>query len=91
MNEIQRLAETIKQKYPSVETSIDAPLHDDGIWHLDIITPTNRWNIQWGTTWGFGFSDCSPGVDVGYGEGCDEHFKTFEEIEKRLDEVLCQK
>jgi transcriptional regulator with XRE-family HTH domain len=85
MNSIERLHDYIIQAHPTATAELTPPLHDWGIWSLDVDKADKRLAIHWSPTTGFGVSNAN---NENFGEGPDEIFDQLEPVQRRVDELL---
>jgi len=85
MNEIQRLNELIRKAFPDAKIDLTAPLHDDGVWSLDIDLDDQHLAVEW--TLGRGFGVSSARLET-FAERPDEFYASLEEVNKRLDQLM---
>jgi hypothetical protein len=87
MNPLQTLSSEIRDAYPMASVKIDAPLHEAGVWFLDIHHPKLSLVVEWFAEKGFGLSRTE---DAAFGTGPDEVFVTAAETRQRIDQLLAQ-
>jgi len=84
MNQIAKLRDNLKNRFPDIPMEVDAPADDRGRWFLDIRSTGNAGPIvvEWRPDRGFGVS--TPGADD-YGTGPDE---VYTNLKATFDRVV---
>lgn len=84
MNQIERLRDDLKRRFPDLSMEIDAPLDEErGSWHLDIWREGARMiNVEWRPDRGFGVSTPD---EHDYGVGVDE---VYPNVKATYDRVV---
>lgn len=85
MKPIERLREYIKIAYPQAVVTLTPPLSEDGVWSIDLAHGERNLVIEWSLSTGFGVSSLN---DESYGERPDEAFKSLEDVQRRIAELL---
>jgi len=85
MNNIQELREQILRRHPDAVLNIDGPLHETGVWSLDIDLADKHLIVEWSPATGFGISTKSFET---FGETADEHITSFSDAQRRVEELL---
>jgi DNA-binding XRE family transcriptional regulator len=85
MTPLSELAKRLRKSCPNAQLDFSEPTAPDGVGFLDISSAGNVLEVQWQEKWLFGLS--SPGGQ-GYGEKPDEVYRTVEETEARIVELL---
>lgn len=85
MNKIQELREQILRRHPDAVLNIDAPLHQTGVWSLDVELAEKHLIVEWSSETGFGISTKSFET---FGETADEQISTFSDALRRVEELL---
>jgi transcriptional regulator with XRE-family HTH domain len=85
MNNIQQLHDYIRKTYPAAKTELSPPLHEGGIWSLDVDLAEKQLAIQWSPATRFGLSSVN---SENFGEGPDEVLDQLELAQRRVDELL---
>lgn len=87
MNQIERIRDDLKRRFPNLTVSLDKPADEKGSWFLDVqrgddFRPVV---IEWRPDRGFGVS--TPGEDD-YGAGADEIYAKPREALERADALI---
>ena len=85
MTPIDALYKYIRHTYPNASVDLTAPLHEGGVWSLDVDLDTKSLAIEWSSKTGFGISSVSR---ENFGEAPDEVFGVLEEAQTRIDQLL---
>jgi len=82
---IEQLRKYIKTTQPQAAVTLTPPLSKEGVWSIDLICGEKKLTIEWSLATGFGVSSLS---DESYGERPDETFKSLEDVQRRITELL---
>ena len=85
MNLIKALHEHIQRTHPKATADFTPPLDADGLWSLDVDLADKHLAIQWSAATGLGVSNTS---DENFAEGPDEVFRSLDEAQHRVDQLL---
>jgi transcriptional regulator with XRE-family HTH domain len=85
MQPIEQLRKHIKTLHPQTSVTLTPPLRKDGVWSMDVALGHKRLVVEWSLATGFGLSSLS---DDSYGERPDETFKTVEDVNRRISDLL---
>jgi transcriptional regulator with XRE-family HTH domain len=85
MTPIELLREYIKGAHPQATVTLACPLSEDGVWSMDLVCGDKRLAVEWSRVTGFGVSSLS---DESYGERPDEAFKSLNDVQRRITELL---
>lgn len=85
MNRIEELKEAIQGVLPAAEVSLERPLHEDGVWWLDVRLGKHAVAIEWKRSRGFGVSSVPA---EGLGGGPDELYREAEAVVERVAHLL---
>jgi transcriptional regulator with XRE-family HTH domain len=82
---IELLRKYIKTTHPQAAVTLTPPLNQEGVWSIDLACGDKQLAIEWSLATGFGVSSLS---DQSYGERPDETFKSLEDAQRRITELL---
>lgn len=85
MNAIERLSDTLKERFPTASLAMDPAEVPDGSWWLDVELQGHRVVIEWRPKAGFGIS--TPSGDD-YDSGADEIYTSESAASNRVKELL---
>jgi hypothetical protein len=85
MNSIERLRDSVAERFPTANFSLDAPDDPEGFWWLDIYLNDYHVVVEWRPRQGIGVS--SPSVDD-YGPGADEICESATDAFARIRELV---
>jgi len=85
MNLLEQLQARVIAQVPGVETKIEAPLRENGVWWLDVKLREQTLAIEWSRWQGFGVSSLP---SQGLGEKPDETYTELEQATARVLELL---
>ena len=85
MKPIEQLRKYIKTTHPQAVVTLTPPLSKEGVWSIDLTCGDKKLAIEWSLATGFGVSSLS---DESYGERPDETFKSLEDVQRRITELL---
>src|SRR5579863_5981798 len=85
MNSINALTRYVRAEYPAASVALAPPLHNDGLWSLEVDLSEKHFTVEWSAAAGFGFSSAG---DENFGEGVDETFRTLGQAKRRVDQLL---
>lgn len=85
MKPIELLRDYINGAYPQATVTLTPPLSEDGVWSMDLACGDRQLAIEWSASTGFGVSTLS---DESYGERPDEAFKSLDDVQRRVTELL---
>lgn len=87
MNQIAKLRDHLRNRFPDILMEVDAPADDSGRWFLDIRSTGNAGSIvvEWRPDRGFGVS--TPGGDD-YGTGPDEVYTNIKDTFDRVVRLI---
>lgn len=85
MKPIELLLKYIKTTHPQAVATMTPPLDKEGVWSIDLAYGDKQLAIEWSLATGFGISSLS---NESYGERPDETFKSLENVQRRITEVV---
>ena len=85
MNSIEGLREYVRSTYPRADLTVTEPLHEGGVWSLDIDLADKQLAIQCYASGEFGISSASRET---FAEGPDEVLPNLEQAKLRVDQLL---
>lgn len=85
MNPFTAIVSVLETLFPGIKTTRTPPLHDGGVWSLDIDHGETSLAVEWDPTAGFGISTVCPET---YGEGSDERYREATSALARLITLL---
>jgi DNA-binding Xre family transcriptional regulator len=85
MNPFNQIIQAIKKRFPTAETTLDAPESVGGSWFLDVNLDDYSLIVEWRRKRGFGIV---AGREAAYGEGADEIYRTRQSAARRILELL---
>jgi DNA-binding Xre family transcriptional regulator len=85
MNPIQELAQQVRKRFPSANTTFDPAEQLAGPWFLDIDLNGHHVAVEWRADRGFGVTS---NAESGYGEGSDEVYPDIESASRRVITLL---
>lgn len=92
MNEIESLAEYLRDRFIGAVCTVTAPKKEGDFWQLDIMLRNNAVNLIWKDGYGFGLSIFTDDDDederFDYGKDYDEHIDDIDTALQRVSEIL---
>lgn len=89
LNPLQQIHKELTELFPTIKSSLDKPLVEDGVWVLDVFMPNKHIAVAWKSSKGFGLAYRNDHI---YGEGADEVYyhtnAAFSRISELIDGVL---
>ena len=85
MNPFTAIVSVLEALFPGIKTTTTPPLHDGGVWSLDIDYGENSLAVEWDPTTCWGISTVCPET---YGEGSDERYREATSALARLITLL---
>jgi len=82
---IEQLRKHIKTRHPQAALTLTSPLNKEGVWYIDLTYGDKRLAIEWSLGTGFGVSSLP---SDSYGERPDETYKSVEDAQRRISELL---